>query len=283
MKKLLTAILCMAMICFLAQAAGAQVKAGLRFYGGLNYLGGGDLNKGGQAWYDFEKLMATSSGYSSQGTFSPAHLGLNFGGEIMILFTPQFGLGLGADYLSATQTSKIEYNKIFNPTVEHSINPKATAIPIKLTFYYFLPAAPWMNVVLQAGAGYYLAKAYFHQHLQNPTDFEDIELDTSHNGLGFHGGLGFEFPFSSHLGFLVEFLGRYASFSGFEGNIIVSTTGSSDTYNGKLYFIKIYSPPVSYSLLIVETTKPTGPGVTAEEAKVDFSGFSLRAGFFIRF
>ncbi|MGB9005334.1 MAG: outer membrane beta-barrel protein [Candidatus Aminicenantales bacterium] len=283
MKKLLTAILCLAMVCFLAQAAGAQVKAGLRFYGGLNYLGGADLNNGGQAWFDFYKLSATSSGYSSQGTFSPAHLGLNFGGEIMILFTPQIGLGLGADYLSATRTSKIEYTKIFNPTLEQSINPKATAIPIKLTFYYFLPAAPWMNVVLQAGAGYYLAKAYYHQRVHDPTSYEDIEIDTKGNGLGFHGGLGFEFPFASQLGFLVEFLGRYASFSGFDGKITISTTGSSTTDNGKLYFIKIYSWPLSYSLLLVTPVKPTGTGITAEEAKVDFSGFSLRAGFFIRF
>ncbi len=283
MKKLLTAFLCLAMVCFLAQAAGAQVKAGLRFYGGLNYLGGADLNNGGQAWFDYYKLSATSGGYSSQGTFSPAHLGLNFGGEIMILFTPQIGLGLGADYLSATRTSKIEFTKIFNPTMEFSINPKATAIPLKLTFYYILPATPWMNVVLQAGAGYYLAKAYYHQRIHDPTSYEDIEIDTNANGLGFHGGLGFEFPFTSQLGFLVEFLGRYASLSGFEGNIAVSSTGSSTTDNGKLYFIKILSPPYFYSLLLVTPTKPTGTGITAEEAKVDFSGFSLRAGFFIRF
>jgi len=279
MKKLQTIVLLAAMLCLLAQAGNAQVKAGLRLYGGLNFLNGGDLNKGAEAWHDVYVFEALSAGYSSQGSFSPAHLGMNFGGEIVILFTPRIGLGLGAGYISASRTSAVEFHKLLNPTIDLSLQPKATVIPLQLSFYYFLPVASWMNIVLQAGPGFYLAKAYYHHRAENPTYFEEITIDTKANGLGFHGGVGFEFRVSSQLGLLVEFLGRYASVSGFEGEMTTANSGGSWNENGVLYLINAGF----FNGLLVSSIKPSGPGVSSEEAAVDFSGFSFRGGFFIRF
>jgi hypothetical protein len=76
--------------------AGADVRLGFRVYGGLNYLGGGDLNRGMEGIADTFKLMMILENIAAVGEYSPAHLGMDIGGDLILEFRPSFGVSLGA-------------------------------------------------------------------------------------------------------------------------------------------------------------------------------------------
>ncbi|MBN2199805.1 MAG: hypothetical protein JW747_08160 [Candidatus Aminicenantes bacterium] len=278
MKRIVSLFVCLGILAlFLPSTSQAQMKFGFKAYGGLNMLNGGDLNAGAEGWFDFWDFITTAYGYSTDGEFAAAKLGMNFGGEFLLMFNPNMGVGLGVGMLSASKSSLMtatagSYVLDFDHTV------KASAIPIRLSFYYFMPAGANMNVFFNAGAGYYLAKANYTYVLTNSST-ETTEYDMSGGGLGFHGGLGLEYALSPMFGIVAELQGRFASFAGFEGE-----QRNGTTYSGTLYYFEGDLGTSTFPLITIDDTMPSGSGVSnAREAKVDFSGFSFVVGFFVRF
>jgi hypothetical protein len=160
------------------------------------------------------------------------------------------------------------------------------AIPIKLSLYYFLPVGSNINIYFQAGGSYYLASLKYHFRAEDPTYYEDRDLDTKGGGVGFHGGLGLEIDFSPMAGFFIDLTGRYASISNFKGDFIISDTWSSTTISdANLYFFRYYDWPYgNFPLILVSTIVPSGIGITdVRQAKIDFSGISALLGFIFRF
>jgi hypothetical protein len=280
MKKFLCLLVCLVVVGFLLPAqAEAQLRFGFKAYGGLNMLNGGDLNAGAEGWFDFWDYFATAFGNATDGEFSPAKLGLNFGGEILVMFTPNMGVGLGAGMLSAAKESVMEWsNASYNGEFTHTV--KASAIPIRLSFYYMFPAGSKMNVFFNAGAGYYLAKAnYKFVMTSSGSSPTTMEHDASGGGIGFHGGLGLEYALSPMFGIVAELMGRFASVGGLEGE---QRNGTID--EGTLYYLEANLGTQSFPLIGVYDTKPSGSGISdAREAKVGFTGFSFVIGFFVRF
>jgi len=263
-------------LCLPAQSQ-AQSRFTFRLAGGLNMLDGGDLNTGAEGWFNSWETLAHHGGYGTSGEFSPAKLGLNFSGDFIFKFNESLGVGIGAGMLSASKESVMTVSGVGGGDATHQI--KASAVPLRLGLFYYLPIGPTMNVVFNAGLGYYLAKANFTMILTG-AGTSTVEFDTSGGGIGFHGGLGLEIALGSNLGILVDLSGRFASFAGFEGKQINDGT----TMSGKLWAFDSSSYLGNFHAIIVQAPTPSGPGIShAAEAKVSFTGFSLVAGFFFRF
>ncbi|MCJ7611103.1 MAG: hypothetical protein MUP19_02475 [Candidatus Aminicenantes bacterium] len=281
MKRIvcIMAILGLIGLCLPAQSQ-AQSKFTFRLSGGLNMLDGGDLNTGAEGSFDFWDAFAQALGNTTSGNFSAAKLGLNFGGDFIFKFNESMGVGLGAGLLSA---SKESVNTFSNPGGhgEFAHQVKASAVPLRLSFFYYLPVGSTMNVVFNAGLGYYLAKANYLLTVSSGGTTATIESDASGSGLGFHGGLGLEIALMPNLGILVDLSARVASFGGFDGKEL---DNGATAVSGKLYAYDLSSTLGNFHMINIDTTLPSGAGIShAAEAKVSFTGFSLVAGFFFRF
>jgi hypothetical protein len=282
MKKLIIVCAVVLLLLFLLPSqAKAQYydtsRFGLKLYGGLNYLSGGEINKAADAYASDWTDLFTSAGYTVTGKFPAANLGMNFGGEFLFMFTPNMGASLGAGYLQASASQALEFSPAVPSDVEYSWKPTLSAIPITATFYYFLPSGGSMKFFFDLGVGYYIAKADFNYYFWFLTPIHG-EYKTTGGGLGFHGGLGLEFGLSPMMGIIAELRGRYASFSNFEGTvdaIFPSIPSLNYTVNGKLYAYD--SSGKTY--VDLDTTIPGG----GRAAKVDFSGFSFFIGLIIHF
>jgi hypothetical protein len=279
-----------ALVLFLALGlswpAQAQIRVGLKFYGGYGYLLGGEGNDGNRGYMDFWRAQAYwYGGYTASGAYKPFHYGPDSGGDLIIYFTPSIGLGFGGGYLQSSSSSTLS---LTNPGGSASIStkPAVSAIPIRASLYISLPVGTSANLVLQAGAGYYLAKYEDIFRIEEGPDWIQFENKADGKGIGFHGGLGFEFNFGPNFGLVLEGVARYAVIGGFEGTYDESIAGGSVySESGKLYFFKVSAIPMgTFSIIEVSSTAPSGSDVSdVHEAKIDFSGFAARAGFVFRF
>ncbi len=278
-------LLCTILVFLLAGTANAQMRFGFRTYGGLSYLSPGDVNTGVEGWANLYGA-AILHDYTASGEFEPLRLGFDFGGELLIQFSPQFALGLGGGYITASKNFTINYTEPGELPITYTSETKMGAIPLRLSLYYFLPVGPAFNISVHAGAGYYLASLNFHHRAENAIYFEERTIDNKGGGLGFHGGLGLEIVLSPMISLVFDLTGRVASFSNFTGDFTEAMTGWSATENDlDLYLVRINEWPYgTFSFLYPFDSVPSGPMiVSAARAKVGFSGFSSFLGFLFRF
>lgn len=275
-------------IAFVSVSASAEVRLGFKAYGGLNYLGGGDLNRGTEGMTDSLKLLIISGSISVAGEYSPVHWGLDIGGDLILEFAPSFGISLGAGYVESSKSSLFTFSNI-SPLHTLTMNANADASAVRLSFqvYYVLPTTSGLSVVFHAGPEFYLAQVHS-QAILWANNLESIDFDTQADGrgFGFQGGLGLEYDLSPNFGFFIEAVGRYADFAGFEGKTYVAFDGGSSflSYDGILYYYDNVSSTAGTQMLIrCSPTVPNNPDYrNVREAKVDFSGFSIRLGAVIR-
>jgi len=274
-KKIRSFVPLLLLFVFLPKALDASVLT-IRLYGGGTYLQGGDINSGMKGWADYYKAYYGTYGYPQQtGSFAPVHLGFDAGGDIIFHLTTRFGIGLGAEYLMATKSSTLAFQSTASSFTMRFVGIPS-AIPAKLSLFYFLPLGNRVRVSLHAGAGYYSASARLESHSSI-----DYIIDSSAKGIGYHGGLGLEWELFPKFCLLIEAAGRYASLSGFEGDVTMVGLGG---WKGKLYYwgaTASFLDKFNYIDLLIGA--PGGTGfLFVREAKIDFSGFSLRAGFVIK-
>ena len=274
-RKIGSGILLLFLLAFLPGTADASVLT-IRLFGGGTYLQGGDLNGGIKGWADFYKAYYLYYGSPQQsGSFNPVHLGFNAGGDIIFNLSSRFGIGLGTEYLLATKSSTLTFQSPDTNLTMRFVG-KPSAAQAKVGLFYFLPLGRNLTLNLHAGVGYYWAKGRLESHSSY-----DYIIDSDAKGIGYHGGLGLEWKLSSKLSLLIEGAGRYAVLSGFDGKVTMVGLGG---WNGKLYYwgaTRSYIENYNYIDLLIDA--PGGTGITfVREAKIDFSGFSLRAGFVIR-
>ncbi len=262
--------------------AQAQSRFGFKVSGGLAYAGGGDINNGLQGWSDFYHEFMSLLGYSPvSGGYDPFHLGLDFQGEFLFQVSPSVALGLGGGYMTISKDSTLTGTYLSN-SVSLTWKPQVTAIPITFNFHYYVPAGSSLKFVFTAGVGYYLTKPNFDFVIGGSGSSSTEKYDLSGSGFGFHGGLGLDVALSPAVSLVLDFLGRYATASGFTGSY---TTSSGSQTNGKLYY---YEATVTgagvFPVLTYSNTMPSGSGVgNAREAKLDLSGFSALLGFVFHF
>jgi hypothetical protein len=278
-KKIGSSALLLLIFVFLPQALDASVLT-IRLYGGGAYLRGGDLNLGLNGWTDYWKANYRLQGYTEQtGSFTPVHLGYNAGGDIIFNLTPRLGIGLGAEFLQASKSSVLTFQSS-STTLTWTIVGKPSAVPVKVSLFYTLPLGSRAAISLHAGAGYYSANARMESHQKTSSETSYL-IDSSAKGAGYHAGLGLELKLFPKVFFLIEGAGRYVVLSGFEGNVTMLPEGG---WKGKLYCWAASTATLSrfnYIDLLAGAPNSTGY-IFFREAKIDYSGFSLRAGFVIK-
>jgi len=242
--------------------------------GGLSVIG--DLNAGAQGLAD---LYAAQIGKTADRTVSSAKVGLQFGGEVGIPMAPGLFLALGAEYLFGGKQTDI----IFGPNTAlpgtFTAKPEFSALPIQVSLVY----QPGSFFYLKAGAAYLFAKAKYHYLFAYDKIRREWNGEATAQGVGLVGGFGFNLALGGGFNFIAEVNGRYAVLSGFNGTGTLLTDEITDPIveDGSLYaFDSRTSSQTSYPQVFIRSKTPAEGGVeNTREAKVDFSGLSIRIGF----
>jgi len=279
------------------QSTGIQF--GLRLIGGTNLLMENDLNNYVEGMNNYLSDFAdTIPDVSVDSEFEPIKMGMDFSGEILIHFMPQFGIGIGAGYIS---TGKESMGKLSAPNGDYesiTMHPQVSAIPITFSLYYGIPLGNRMEVVLNGGLGYYLGTINYEVVFEggSPTygySYEETETwDTTSNAFGFHGGLDFEFGFSSNFAFVVGARGRLVKFTDLTGDLEWEYTyspggsGSGTDKDQTLWYgIKEdWMTGNEYVQLTLSEDRPTGSSWSdVRKAEISLSGFVFQAGIKLTF
>jgi opacity protein-like surface antigen len=276
----------LALFTFAPSSAEAQ-GVSLKLFGVYGSIGAGDVQEGLDGATSFYRQVLELVGWSRTGDFKRFDNIWEAGGDFVFYFTPVIGIGLGASYMQ-NWPAKTDMTFSHPPAadIKQTMTPKVTAIPIRASLYVAIPIGTALKLSLHGGVSYYFAKMDYTWRLGTASDWIQVETKTDGKGLGFHGGAGLEFNFSTSAALFVEATGRLAKLSAFTGDSTLSVSGGgSASTSGTLYFWKDnYGILGVLSQVGISDTLPSGSGITdAREAEVDLSGFSLRAGFLFRF
>ncbi len=255
-----------------------EAKFGLSLLAGGSFILGGDLNTAAAGQAD---LLGNILGVTGSPEVSPVHIGYAFGGEFTVPLADRISLGLGLDYVRGQRESIVLYLK-GNKRFATITRPEMHAYPIRAFILY----SPLRAFYIKLGLEYYLAGISYSYHTEQGLYTKDVTGTATGRGLGAFGGFGLEWNISGALAFVVEATGHYAPLSGFTGKGNVTDSDGVDiTETGKLYYFEFKTiNGLSFPHVVIRNKLPTEAGVfNAREAEVDFSGFSLKAGFKVRF
>ena len=271
-----------------AEQAQKISRLSIKLYGGYSYMAAGDINTGSDFYFELIELYQAQGLGTVTGGYSPLHGGVDFGGDIVFQLTPKVGIGVGAGYLRGSRRSLATFTQTEEVTL--TAEPTISAIPIRLGVFLTFPLSGKVSLTANAGGAYYAGLKFdAWQRVTSPAGWDEDYLSASKSGnLGFHGSMGFEYAFSRRMGFFVEAVGRYARFKNFATATGGSrdSTGADDPSVGKIYLVNLTIGTLGEVSMITLSDVPpvVGGEITAvREPKFDLSGFSLQAGFRIRF
>jgi opacity protein-like surface antigen len=262
-------IICISLILILPGLSQAE-RFGIKLTGGINYLEVGDPNASLKGFSDLMKDLAIFWGVTGEGEIEQIHSGLDLEGDVIFYLSPRFGISLGSGYIHGNKVK--DANKVILSGLTYAYGMKMSAIPVRLGIYYSLPMSSRIRIFLNGGVGYYFAKwSESIDWMASTTDQE-----TKASGIGFHGGVGLEFKLVSPIAFILEGQGRHVKIGGFEGKKLDFIEGTLNYYESQI--LGNWYPKVD----IIDGLMPIGIR-NLREAKVDFSGFTFRAGIKINF
>ena len=265
----------------------------LKLTGGYGTMAVGDFNTVVEDQDSLYNNIASLFGYPKDGALKQLNYGIELEVEIIMKLPGNFGLGIGTGYYQRSKDSEfsIEGNWWFYPGRNISWKPKFTAIPITLTFYYFLPIKSLVNLYLNGGVGYYFGKATFtlredfFPYGTWPTEWNEKRLEAKDQNFGIHGGVGLEFNVISKVDFFIEGNGIYCKLKSWKGNVITEYSHKlSDEDSGTVWYYEEGWGEGLYANFTASEDRPNWGGISnVRNFKWDLSGLSLRAGIIIRF
>ena len=275
-----------------APAQLSSVRFAFKFTGGPARLLGGDAsaNRTGYSAYWRDRAQLPGSGVEIEGGTESIHSGMNFEADVIYYLNSRLGVSIGASYIQASKDEGQSRMVIRWPGETRTVSRgnEFSAVPIKLGVYFNLLQSHKLNLFLNAGAGYYLAKWKELEDYQSESPgasfWTKLESNAHSGGIGFHGGLGLEYCLLKNVSLVVEGSGRYARISGFKGEYNQKNSEGVDaTEKGKLYYYEWKDNQNSYPWIELLDRDPSeinfsSPVYNARKAVIDFSGFSLRAG-----
>jgi hypothetical protein len=253
---------------------------------GYAYLKLDDINTGLLDWAEWIKREAENQNnweYLGQNVHS-LHSSILLEGEIMLTFSRRLGISIGTGYIYGELKQEKAEVLVQRPTgVLSQVYPiTASAYPVILSAYYFLPLNDWLYVYARGGGGYAWAKYVQREgkKLETAINYNYFRNNrASATGPILQGGLGFVFETDVGLRFFVEGLIRKAKIQGFTGENELDEQGT-------LYYFEEYISDLDIWQVKneIRAEKPSGSNIrSVSEAVVDFSGFSVTIGFIIRF
>ena len=284
-------------------------KLSIKLTGGLRYINVGDINNHIES---FDNYMSSFLSFYEGGKMGKINnYGPDLEGELRLDISSKFAVGVGIGYISGKNESNFQTAGDFAPIYQIYIVPpidlfefvvesKIETIPIKLGIYYTIPLGSRINIFLKSGLDYYFSKCFIYKYNEiisidgtvYPVEFYEIsnKYDMRGNGLGFNGGLGFEYKISNFLALVLEIQRRYAKIKKLKGKWIYSNTFTLEQgeNEGILYIARKDMEDegfsdIFYPDLVVSPSKPSGAKIlNAREATLDLSGFSLKVGIRIK-
>jgi hypothetical protein len=270
----------------------SQMSFGLRLMGGASLLMQNDINDSFQGTND---LIDDIPYASADSEFEPINMSLDFSGEILINFMSNFGVGIGAGYITAGKESTVNIEVMMFGSEEQTVHPQFSAIPITFSLYYGIPVGSMIEVVLNAGLGYYLGSVKYDIFVDGTSLGYSYESSDSwsaqSNAFGFHGGLNFEFGFSSNMAFVIGARGRYAKFTDLTGDLeweysnSLGWSSSGTESDQTLWFgnHEMYAGQ-EYPQVVLSDSKPMGSTWSdVRKGEVNLSGIVFQAGIKLTF
>jgi len=262
------------------------IEVGLRLMGGGFKIIRNDFNDHLQGLNDSYRDNPFSSIDSE---FEPINIGMDFSGEILINFTPHFGIGIGSGYITAKKESTADvFFGMYGE--EATAYPKFSAIPITLSLYLGIPMGKAVKIMFDVGGGYYMGTVDWEYNFINNVGHEYEETwNAASDAMGFHGGIHFEFGFTQNSAFVIGAKARYAKFTNISGTLEyesrTSMTTVSDTEeDARLWYGAWQRGGEEYpGILISEDGQTKWTWIYEREGEVDLSGIIFQAGLKITF
>jgi len=273
------------LLCVLLRAAALPsfgLDLSFKLSGSYSSLVLNDVNRSLQAWVGYHKKEVASvpAWTFSGGKAEKVRGGFDLEGEVLLNLTPRWAVGIGSGY----SFSEVTESRSTIITVEKNavsfiyVRPtKVAATPLIISGYHFLPLGPKVQIYIRAGLGWLWAK-YVNREGQRRATRRDY-VYTSFNSVSgrgalVQGGVGVKYVQDQSLGFFCEASLRKAKVNSLKGE------------TGTLYFFEDYNSSLDFWQAKIETMEmaPAGEGFrSVRKAVVDFSGFVLKLGFFIKF
>jgi hypothetical protein len=254
--------------------------------GGYAYFDLKSINLGLESWSEWKKREAEDNNnwmYLGQNVQS-LHSGIHLEGEILITFSPHLGISLGTGYIYGDLKEKEAEVLVQRPTgiLSHVYPVTASAYPLVFSGYYFISLNRKLQIYARGGGGLAWAKYMYREakKLESSEKYNYFLVGrASATGSILLGGVGFLYETDVGVRFFVEGLMRKAKIAGFSGENELEEKGT-------LYYIEEYIPDLDLwqAKNEIRAEKPSGSNFrSVSEAVVDFSGFSVKIGFIIRF
>lgn len=212
------------------------------------------------------------------------HSGLTMEGEILVFLTRRIAAGVGTGYIFSEITedaSQVIVQKTLS-VIDSAHPASVSALPLIISGSYFLPLKKNISLMVRGGTGLLWAK-YVSRQAQKKHESTQYTYPQLHKassrGPVYVAGLGLAYERESGLYFFLEGTFRKSRITGFSGE-------NKDGSEGTLYAFERYYPALGVWIheFDILSAPPSGPGFrSAQEAVVDFDGFSVTIGFMIRF
>jgi len=279
-RKLLVAIGLVVLLPGLAKADGIS----LRITGGLSYGLFGDVNTATRGIFNLYKDDVVALGGSYIERLKRVHFGPAYSADLIYNFDAEFSIALGAGYFQAKNTSGLTLVPLDAPETSGSVFHDVRAIPVRLSLIDTRRINDMVSAYFEAGADAYFAQ--FREVFMPPDGTIGDQQKANGIGWGLHYAVGLQVELASHFAFVVEGRGQFAQIRRFHGTIDSLDTSAPFRESGALYYFDLMGGPdgqTPYPMILVQETAPSGDLFSnVRRARVNFSGFSLQAGFKIR-
>jgi hypothetical protein len=250
-------------------------------FGGAGDALVGALNEGAQGLAD---LYSAQLGIPADRDVAGARLGLLYGGEVGIPLARGIFLTVGVERFFGAKESGIEFVRAGGVEPDtFTARPKFATMPVRAAIVTY----PLEFVFVRIGAAYHFASCEYRYRFTHDDFWQEWTGEAKAGGFGVLGGLGLDWALAENVAVFAEISGHYAPISGFDGTGTFqdSTLAEPTIEEGLLYsYDARILGQTKYPLLYIRNKIPSEAGVeNARQAKVDFSGVSLRLGFRLGF
>jgi len=245
---------------------------------GFNHIAAGEINDGIVGVVDYYKNLVSYWGHYFNGEIEPFHSGFDFGADAIYNLTSHIGIGLGLSYAQwGSKSWLLLAGSPYSPKRFDSTS-RVKALPVRLGAFVTLPIFRKINVTFNAGPTYYFVR-YIYNMSYNPYA---VIQKASGQGLGFHGGIGLELEWNSRSTLFIEYQGRYAKLSTFEGTEEKLFFGDRLKEEGPLCCMEnIEGSEIYRRLVVCNEEMLLYPNV--KKAEFDLGGFAIRIGAKVKF
>ena len=271
--------------CPIYSKSAPKNKFELKISGGMTTVAGGNWNANIEGWSDLRKQNADLYGNTFTSNNNLLDWGWEAAGEILFNLSSQFALSAGLGYIKVNG-SGIDTTVSQGSVSKSTFNTAFKGVPVTLGLYYQVPLSSKSSLSIGAGSGYYFT-SFDYNHYREDGLGSWIHNDQKGNsgGIGFHGGIGYEYSVSKSISVIVEAFGRYAKINGFEGTRSrYDSNNWSDSDDVAFYYVEREQLGFGwFQRVVASIEEPTGSQVrNVRSAEIDFSGLSVRIGLKIK-